>query len=104
MCRPCRAAFTAVDVTGKLMTEDEAAAVLAAAMRTIAPELDLGAVDPCLPLQEVADIDSLDFLALVADLHERTGIEIPYLDYPKLATLNMFVKYLMSASPHTAPT
>jgi acyl carrier protein len=84
------------------MTEDEAAAVLEAALRAIAPELDLGAVDPDLPLQEVADIDSLDFLALVTDIYERTGIEIPYLDYPKLATLNMFVKYLMSAPPQKA--
>jgi len=85
------------------MTEDEAAALLAAAVGAIAPEVDLAAVDLDLPLQEVAGIDSMDFLALVTDLHERSGIEIPYSDYPKLATLNMFVKYLMSASPHTAP-
>jgi acyl carrier protein len=81
------------------MTEDEAAAILAAALRAIAPEVDLGAVDPDLPLQEVADIDSLDFLALVTDIHGRAGIEIPYLDYPKLATMNMFVEYVKSASP-----
>jgi acyl carrier protein len=85
------------------MTEDEAAALLAAAVGAIAPEVDLGAVDLDLPLQEVAGIDSMDFLALVTDLHERSGIEIPYSDYPKLATLNMFMKYLMSASPHAAP-
>jgi acyl carrier protein len=84
------------------MTEDEAAALLEAALGVIAPEVDLGAVDPDRPLQEVADIDSLDFLALVADIYQRTGIEIPYVDYPKLATLNMFVKYLTSASAQKA--
>lgn len=84
------------------MTEDEAAALLEAALRAIAPEVDLRAVGPDRPLQEVTEIDSLDFLSLVADIHRRTGIDIPYVDYPKLATLNMFVKYLMSASPRKA--
>ena len=80
------------------MTKDEATALLAAALHEIAPEVDLGAVDPDLPLQEVADIDSMDFLTLVAAIHDRTGIEIPFQDYPKLATLKLFVPYLMSAS------
>ena len=76
------------------MTEDEAAARLAATLREIAPQADLGAADPDLPLQEVADIDSMDFLRLVAIIHESTGIDIPARDYPKLATLRMFVSYL----------
>ena len=81
------------------MTQDEAAALLAAALGEIAPEVNLGAINPDLPWQEVTDIDSIDFLTLVAAIHDRTGIQIPYLDYPKLATLNMFERYLMSASP-----
>ena len=80
------------------MTKDEATALLAATLREIAPEVDLGIVDPDLPLQEVADIDSKDFLTLVAAIHDRTGIEIPFRDYPKLATLKLFVSYLMAAS------
>jgi acyl carrier protein len=80
------------------MTKDEATALLADRLREIAPEVDLDAIDPDLPLQEVADIDSMDFLTLVAAIHDRTGIEIPVRDYPKLATLKLFVSYLMSAS------
>lgn len=79
------------------MTKNEATALLADTLHEVAPEADLGAVDPDLPLQEVADIDSVDFLTLVAAIHDRTGIEIPFQDYPKLATLNLFVSYLMSA-------
>ena len=79
------------------MTRDEATALLAATLREVAPEADLGAVDPGLPLQEVADIDSVDFLAVVAAIQDRAGIEIPPRDYPKLATLERFVSYLMSA-------
>ena len=83
---------------GKLMTKDEATALLAAALHDIAPEIDLGAVDHDLPLQEVADLDSIGFMTLVTAIHDRTGIQIPFQDYPKLATLNSFVTYLMAAS------
>ena len=79
------------------MTRDEATALLAVALREVAPQVDLGAVDPRLPLQEVADIDSVDFLTLVGAIQDRAGIEIPVRDYPKLATLDLFVSYLMSA-------
>ena len=80
------------------MTNDEATALLATALHEIAPEVDLGTVDPDLPFQEVADIDSRDFLILVTAIHDRAGIEIPFRDYPKLATLKLFVAYLMSVS------
>jgi acyl carrier protein len=77
------------------MSKDEATALLTAAVHEIAPEVDVYAVDPDVPLQEVADIDSRDFLTLVAVIHDRAGIEIPFGDYPKLATLNTFTAYLM---------
>jgi acyl carrier protein len=79
------------------MTKEQATALLADALQEIAPEVDLGTVDADLPLHEVADIDSMDFLTLVTVIRDRTGIEIPPRDYPKLATLTRFVSYLMSA-------
>jgi acyl carrier protein len=79
------------------MTKDVATALLAGALRDIAPEVDLGDVDRDLPLQEVADIDSISFMTLITAIHDRTGIQIPVQDYPKLATANSFVAYLMSA-------
>ncbi len=83
---------------GELMTKEQATALLADALHKIAPEADLGAIDPDLPLQEAASIDSVDFLTLVTAIHDRAGIEIPARDYPRLATLNLFVSYLMSAT------
>jgi acyl carrier protein len=80
------------------MTNDEATALLTTTLHEIAPEVDLGTVDPDLPFQEATDLDSRDFMTLVAAIHERAGIEIPFRDYPKLATLKLFVAYLMSAS------
>jgi acyl carrier protein len=81
---------------GKLMTKDEATALLAATLHEIAPEVDFGAIDPDMPLQEAADIDSVDFLSLVTTIHDQAGIEIPDRDYPRLATLKLFVSYLTS--------
>jgi acyl carrier protein len=51
---------------------------------------------------EQLDIDSMDFLNLIVALHERTGIEIPERDYPKLSTLDAAVAYLLAAQRHDA--
>jgi acyl carrier protein len=83
------------------MTDEEATALLASTLHGIAPEVDLDAVDPDLPFQEAADIDSMDFLNLVTAIHDRTGFEIPFRDYPRLSTKKLFVSYLTSKSSST---
>jgi acyl carrier protein len=67
---------------------------LAAILGTIAPEVDLGSVRPDLDLREELDIDSMDFLRLVIQLHERLGIEIPEADYARVRSLDGMVGYL----------
>jgi len=42
------------------------------------------------------DLDSMDFLNFMIGLHERTGIEIPELDYPQLATVERCAAYLVA--------
>lgn len=76
----------------------EARALLAQLLRRIAPEVDLDAVDPDAPIQEELELDSMDFLNLMAALHEATGIEVPGRDYPHLGTVNGFVAYVAAAS------
>jgi acyl carrier protein len=46
---------------------------------------------------------SVDFLNLVTALHDETGIEVPERDYPRLATLDGFVAYVIAA-PSGKPT
>lgn len=79
------------------MSKDEATALLAAALREIAPEVNISAADPDIPLQEVADIDSRDFLTLIAAISNRADLEIAPRDYPNLATPRLIVSYLMSS-------
>jgi hypothetical protein len=47
----------------------------------MAPEVDLGEVGRWRETKVEADLDFLDFLIFMIDLHERTDIEIPELDY-----------------------
>ena len=76
------------------MNPIEARALLARLLRRIAPEVDLATIDPAAPLQEAADLDSMDFLNLVAAVYEDTGIDIPERDYPSIASVDGFVARL----------
>lgn len=60
----------------------------------IAPEADLSSLDRRADLREALEIDSMDFLNLVAALHKRLGIDIPELDYPQMFTLDGALAYL----------
>ncbi len=68
--------------------------VVAEELNNIAPEVDLTTVDPNADLREAIDIDSMDFLNLVTALHQRTGVDIPEIDYPKFGTLSGMISYL----------
>jgi acyl carrier protein len=74
--------------------------VVIGALTQVAPEIDPAAIDPDAQLAEQLDIDSMDFLNVVVVIHERTGIEIPERDYPKLSTLNDALAYLEAARTH----
>jgi len=73
-------------------------ALLVRLLGRIAPEVDLDVVDRTRPLQEAADLDSIDFLNLMAALYAETGIEVPERDYPAVASVDGFVGYVAAAS------
>jgi acyl carrier protein len=76
------------------MTEPDIRTVVQEELANIAPEMDLARLDPQADLREALDIDSMDFLNFVIAIHHRFGVDIPELDYPKLATLNGALAYL----------
>lgn len=69
-------------------------AVLRRLLARIAPELDVDDLDPAEQLQASTALDSLDFLNLVAALRAETGIEVPESDYPQLASVDGFARYV----------
>ncbi len=85
------------------MTPAETRALLARLLHGIAPEVDLDAIDPAAPLQEEADLDSMDFLNLMTALYDETGIEVPERDYPLVATIDGFVAYVSAPQPRSTP-
>jgi len=60
----------------------------------IAPDAQVDAIDPGIPLQEQLDFDSMDFLSLVTALSEETGIDVPEQDYARLATLDGCIAFV----------
>jgi acyl carrier protein len=59
----------------------------------VVPEADPATVRADRPLRDQLDMDSFDFLRFAVGLHERLGIDIPEIDYPKLVTLDAILDY-----------
>ncbi len=77
------------------MTREEALKCLFAELESVAPGCAPEKADPDAELQDELDIDSMDFLNFIIALHKSLNIDIPESDYPKLATLNGAVVYLL---------
>ena len=80
------------------MNQAYARDVIAIVLHDVAPEIDLAAVDPGIDLRDGLDLDSMDFLNLIAAIHERTGRDIPERDYGLLVTLADLTAYLSSSA------
>jgi acyl carrier protein len=76
------------------MNRDEIRKAVLAELSAIAPDAELGKVDPDADLREAIDLDSMDVLNLLIALHERLAIDIPEAEAKRLVTLNGAVDYL----------
>jgi acyl carrier protein len=76
------------------MTKAEIKAMICEILGDIAPEADLASLTGYEDLREALDLDSMDFMNFIVALHERTGIDIPEADYPKLRTVDNVIAYL----------
>lgn len=64
------------------------------ALVAVAPELGSRPLKPEVPLRDQADLDSMDFLRFVMELHTRLGVDVPEADYGKLASVTAVVDYV----------
>jgi acyl carrier protein len=76
------------------MNEAEARALIFDVLGRIAPEADLMSLRGNAVLRDELDLDSMDFLNFITALHDRTKLDIPEADYPKLFTLDGAIAYL----------
>jgi acyl carrier protein len=76
------------------MHATEVRAVVLDVLGEVAPEARAVEIRPEVNFREQFDFDSLDFLNFAIGLHQRLGVEIPEVDYPKLSCLDGCVAYL----------
>lgn len=74
---------------------DEVRAALHDAIGAVAPEVDLASLRADRPFREQAELDSFDFLRVLAQLETRLGVRVPEADYGHFATLDGAVAYLV---------
>ncbi len=75
-------------------TADDARTLVLDTLRTIAPGPELDALGAHDDLRDTLGLDSLDFLALVRRVSERTGTRIEEDDYGQLGDLDGWVALL----------
>jgi len=78
----------------------EAETVILHILTRIAPEANLADLEPDVEFREQLDIDSMDYLNFILGIHQQTGIDVPEVDYAKLATLEDSIAYVVA---HAAP-
>jgi len=78
------------------MMDEKIKATVLRVVGDIAPEAELDHIDPAVDLREQLDLDSMDILNLMIGIHEATGVDIPEVDYPQMASLDGCVTYLRS--------
>jgi acyl carrier protein len=76
------------------VTTDQAREVVRASLLRIVPDADLDAISPDEDLRDALELDSLDFLAFVETLGERSGLRIDEDDYPRLRSLTSSIAFL----------
>ncbi|HEX7018552.1 MAG TPA: acyl carrier protein [Gemmatimonadaceae bacterium] len=86
------------------MTTDELRATILAALRRIAPEVDAAKLDAGLPLRDQVDLDSMDFLTFLMEVHRLLGVDIPERDYAQVATLDGLEAYVRPRVSTPSPT
>jgi len=73
------------------MDEAEIKAAVLDTLKSIAPELEVGQLEPDQPLRRQVDLDSMDWQNVIAGLHEKVGVDIAAADYGSISTLDGLV-------------
>lgn len=67
------------------------------AIAEVAPDLDPSTLAANDELRATARLDSLDFLHLLAAIHQTCGVDVPEADYAQVGTYGALVGYVRQA-------
>jgi acyl carrier protein len=76
------------------MTREAIREAVIKALTTVAPEIEPASLGGDQNFRQEFDLDSMDFLNFIIALHASLKIDVPEVDYPRLATLSGAVDYL----------
>ena len=68
--------------------------VVVKALRSVVPHIDIEDINRYEPLQDEADLDTSDWMDLMAAVTEETGVVVPEQDYPLVDTFDGLEQYL----------
>jgi acyl carrier protein len=63
------------------------------AIEKIAPDVDAFQLTGSCNFREAAELDSMDFLGVLAQIADATGVEVPEADYAVVATIDQLADY-----------
>jgi acyl carrier protein len=77
-------------------------AAILAAIERVAPDVDTTTLALDADFREEAELDSMDFLAVLHAVRDATGIEVAETDYGEIVTLTSFAAYVdqRAGGPH----
>jgi acyl carrier protein len=78
------------------MSTNELQSQVVLALTTVAPEIESSTFDADASLRDQVDLDSMDFLRFIVELHTRVGVDIPEADYGRLTSVRAIAEYLQS--------
>ncbi|MBM7504017.1 phosphopantetheine-binding protein [Agromyces aurantiacus] len=76
------------------MNDTDARAAVLAALREVAPDVEIEDLDTASRLRQDLELDSLDFLRLLELLADSTGVSTPEEDYAGLTTVQALIDYV----------
>jgi acyl carrier protein len=76
------------------MTRTEMQQTIIAALGRVAPEVNAATLATDKPIRDQVDLDSVDYLNFVIELHTQMGVDIPESDYEKLTSIDAAIDYL----------
>ncbi|QEY63115.1 acyl carrier protein [Metapseudomonas lalkuanensis] len=85
------------------MDEESIRRQVLAALASVAPEIEPQRLRSDRPLREEVDLDSMDWLRFLGNLHQATGVSIPEADYRHLDSVDAVVAYLRQRMQSTSP-
>ena len=76
------------------MNENEILQAACRALKRVAPEANVEALDPDRRIRDQLAFDSVDFLNFALALQEMLDVEIPECDLPLLSSLSGCIRYI----------